>query len=47
LRGLEPGKSNQILDYVNNKNYGVVTGPIPRLNVEFKESLLLEATPLR
>jgi alpha-galactosidase len=46
LRGLAAGKSYKLLDYVNNTDYGVATGPIVKLNVEFKENLLLEATPL-
>jgi len=45
LRGLVAAKRYKVLDYVNNKSYGVVTGPTPRLNVEFKENLLLEAVP--
>ena len=44
LRGLS-AKSYRILDYVNNKDYGRVTGPAPRLQVEFQDHLLLEATP--
>jgi alpha-galactosidase len=43
LRGLQ-GKSYKVVDYVNNKDYGSVTGPIAKLNVEFTGSLLLEAT---
>jgi alpha-galactosidase len=45
LRGLAAGKSYKILDYVSNKDHGFVTGPTARLKVEFKENLLLEATP--
>jgi len=48
LRGLS-AKSYRILDYVNNKDYGVVSGsasgPAPRLHVEFQDHLLLQATP--
>jgi alpha-galactosidase len=44
LRGLAARKSYKIRDYVNNKDYGGVTGPAARLKVEFKENLLLEAT---
>jgi alpha-galactosidase len=44
LRGLS-AKSYRILDYVNNKDYGIVTGPAPRLQVEFQDHLLLQATP--
>jgi hypothetical protein len=32
------------VDYVNNKDYGTVAGPIAKLNVEFTGSLLLQAT---
>jgi alpha-galactosidase len=44
LRGLEP-KIYRVTDYVSNKNYGTVTGPVGTLKVEFIDSLLLEATP--
>ena len=44
LRGLAAKKSYKIRDYVNNKDYGGVTGPAARLKVEFKGNLLLEAT---
>ncbi len=45
LRGLAAEKSYKIVDYVNQQNYGVVTGPTARLKVEFTANLLLEATP--
>ena len=45
LRGLSAGKSYKIADYVNNKDYGVVTGPAARLQLEFKDNVLLEAVP--
>ena len=44
LRGLTT-KSYKIHGYVNNRDYGTVTGPIAKLKVEFKGSLLLEAKP--
>ncbi|GAC1682307.1 MAG: alpha-galactosidase [Candidatus Acidiferrum sp.] len=47
LRGLVAGRSYRIADYVNQKEYGVVVGPIARVNVEFRENQLLEATPAR
>jgi hypothetical protein len=31
---------------VNDKDYGTVTGPNARLNVQFSGSLLLQATPV-
>jgi hypothetical protein len=46
LRGLAESKSYKVIDYVNNMDYGVVAGPTPKLNVEFKENLLFVATPL-
>jgi alpha-galactosidase len=48
LRGLA-AKQYRVLDYVNNKDYGVVSGSAsgsaPRLHVEFQDHLLLQATP--
>jgi len=44
LRGLE-AKSYQVTDYVNNRNYGVVSGPVAKLAVDFSGNLLLEAKP--
>jgi hypothetical protein len=43
LRGLEPGKYH-VVDYVNNKDYGIVSAPDARLKVDFTDNLLLEAT---
>jgi len=45
LRGLQ-SRQYKVVDYVNNKDYGTVTGPIARLNAEFSGSLLLQATPV-
>jgi alpha-galactosidase len=45
LRGLK-SRQYKIVDYVNNKEYGTVTGPDARLNAEFNGSLLLQATPV-
>ena len=44
LRGLA-AKTYKVVDYVNNKDYGTVTGPSANLKVEFTEYLLLEAAP--
>ncbi|MBZ5700400.1 MAG: alpha-galactosidase [Acidobacteriia bacterium] len=44
LRGLE-AKSYRVTDYVNNKDYGTVVGPVGKLKVEFTDSLLLQAIP--
>jgi hypothetical protein len=45
LRGLR-SRQYKVVDYVNNIDYGTVTGPDARLNLEFSGSLLLQATPL-
>jgi len=44
LRGLST-KEYGVLDYVNNTDYGRVSGPVARLHVEFQDNLLLQATP--
>jgi alpha-galactosidase len=44
LRGLE-AKSYRVVDYVNGRDYGTVSGPAAKLSVDFKGSLLLEAKP--
>lgn len=44
LRGLD-SKLYQITDYVNQKDYGTVKGPITKLYVEFDKYLLLKAKP--
>ncbi len=41
LRGLKPGP-HHVVDYVNSKDYGSVSGPAGRLKAEFTGSLLLE-----
>ncbi|HLZ13516.1 MAG TPA: glycoside hydrolase family 36 protein [Candidatus Acidoferrum sp.] len=51
LRGLGAGKY-RVVDYVNNKEYGTVSGPSargmdPKLDVGFQGSLLLEVTPVQ
>ncbi len=46
LRGLGAGKSYKVTDYVNNKDFGTVTGPTGKLTVDFSENLLLEAAPV-
>jgi alpha-galactosidase len=51
LRGLGAGKY-RVVDYVNNKDYGTVSGPSaggtdPKLDVGFQGSLLLEVTPVQ
>jgi len=44
LRGLE-NKGYQLYDYVNDKDYGTVQGPVAKLNVTFDKFLFLEAKP--
>jgi alpha-galactosidase len=44
LRGLQSA-TYKIVDYVNNKDYGIVSGPTVRIDVDFTGSLLLQATP--
>jgi alpha-galactosidase len=44
LRGLA-SKNYRVVDYVHGKDYGVVTGPVAKLNVDFTDYLLLEAVP--
>ena len=45
LRGLEPGTKYKVRDYANRVDLGEVSAEQPRLNVSFKENLLLELTP--
>jgi alpha-galactosidase len=45
LRGLVPGKTYAVRDYVNGVDLGKAEGPVARLTVRFSQSLLLEATP--
>jgi alpha-galactosidase len=45
LRGLSP-RTYKVVDYVNNKDYGTVTGPVAKLKVGIQDSLLLEVTPV-
>jgi len=44
LRGLD-NKSYKLRDYVNDKDYGSISGPTHQMNVQFTKSLLLEAVP--
>jgi alpha-galactosidase len=44
LRGLE-NQEYKIVDYVNDKDYGIVAGPDPKLDVTFEKNLLLMAIP--
>ena len=44
LRGLE-NRSYKVLDYENQKDFGKVSGPVAKLPVQFRNHLLLMATP--
>jgi alpha-galactosidase len=44
LRGLE-NRAYNLRDYVNDKDYGSVTGPVHKMNVQLEQFLLLEAIP--
>ena len=46
LRGLE-ARSYRVTDYVHGKDLGTVTGPHAKLKVNFTDSLLIEAAPVR
>ncbi|MGH9761021.1 MAG: hypothetical protein ACREAC_09275, partial [Blastocatellia bacterium] len=43
LRGLGPGKYH-VVDYVNGKDFGMVSGPDAHLTASFTDHLLLEAS---
>jgi alpha-galactosidase len=45
LRGLQ-ARQYRVVDYVNDKDYGTVSGPHARFHAEFNGSLLLQATPV-
>ena len=44
LRGLT-NKTYKVYDYVNRENLGTVSGPVGKIDVEFKKHLLIECTP--
>jgi alpha-galactosidase len=44
IKGLN-NRSYKLLDYVNDKDYGTVKGPVGKINASFSKFLLLEATP--
>ncbi|MBM3702091.1 MAG: hypothetical protein FJW63_03710 [Actinobacteria bacterium] len=45
LRGLEPGVTYTLFDYVNGVDYGIVQGPVATVNISFEHALLLEVKP--
>lgn len=46
LKGLKKGVKYRVIDYENDKNYGVVKGPEASFKVDFKRNLLLKAIPV-
>jgi alpha-galactosidase len=46
LRGLDPARRYEVVDYGRGRSLGEVAGAAPTLNVEFQGSLLLRARPL-
>jgi alpha-galactosidase len=44
LRGLQE-QEYKLIDYVNDKDLGTITGPVASVKVEFEKHLLLEAKP--
>jgi alpha-galactosidase len=46
LRGLEAGRRYRVVDYVNGREFGEVSGPRAKIEVSFEKHLLLEAKPL-
>jgi hypothetical protein len=44
LRGLDKNKEYKVVDYVNNKELGIIKGEKPYLNISFDDYLLLEVT---
>ena len=46
LKGLVPGQSYSVFDYVNNKLLGKVKGGAAQISIDFRNSLLIEAKPI-
>jgi len=44
LRGLSKGKKYKVIDYFNNKDYGIIDGKRPKLKVKFNKFLLLKVS---
>jgi alpha-galactosidase len=47
LRGLDLSSAYQVTDYVNNVDYGTVSGGAAEIMVKFDQFLLLEAAPVK
>ena len=45
LRGLDKGNSYEVYDYANGRPLGAISGSEARLNIAFKDSLLLRVRP--
>ncbi len=46
LRGLDKTKTYRVLDYINDRALGEITGTNPRLKIEMQGTLLLKVTPV-
>ncbi len=46
LNGLKKNKKYKIIDYVNDKRYGTVSGPDATIKAKFQKHLLLKAKPI-
>lgn len=44
LRGMDD-REYHVVDYVDGKDFGIVSGPVAHLPAHFSKHLLLEATP--
>jgi alpha-galactosidase len=47
LRGLKSGISYRVTDYVNNRDFGEVTGTENIITADFENFLLLKAEPVK
>jgi alpha-galactosidase len=47
FRGLDMNKEYKVVDYVNNKELGILKGDNPYLNITFDDYLLVEVTALK
>lgn len=46
LRGLDPAQAYEVYDYGNRRRLGQIKGSAPRINVGFKDNLLLRVRPV-
>jgi hypothetical protein len=47
FRGLDVKEKYSIVDYVNNRDLGVLKGDDPYLNISFNDCLLVELKPIK